>query len=422
MSATSSVAKVQGVASLRTEAALPAGATFEATLEDVSRVDAPAEVVGKIELPVSSLPIHFEIPFDPSVVAPERTYSVRARIFVNGRLAWTSDQVHRVLTRGAGYSVEMTLKEVPRREPSGHDKSDGDAAMPAHGLRLPATFRGDLPCADCEGVRHHLDLWPDQVFHLRREWLGKDQVRGEVGRWRVDPARRALILEGGGEMPLQFEIKGPARLRQLDLMGKPIASELPYDLVSDGQLRPADISLFMAGEVTHLTDSLRFTECLTVKLSGRPGQRGATSRAGVRREEARTGRSALREPRGSIKQPPGIEQGRVEPTVTVERFVAAWPNQSSLAIEGRRAAGQYLLEDRAAAGRGDDRRRRSPRAAHRPEADCGRVELCGHRGVQPARGRVRGVRNDAVVQRRGIDADGLSATPGGHGAATAADA
>ncbi|TNC65377.1 copper resistance protein NlpE N-terminal domain-containing protein [Rubellimicrobium roseum] len=28
------------------------------------------------------------------------------------------------------------------------------------GLRLPATFTGTLPCADCLGIRTHLDLWP----------------------------------------------------------------------------------------------------------------------------------------------------------------------------------------------------------------------------------------------------------------------
>jgi len=54
----------------------------------------------------------------------------------------------------------------------------------AHGLRLPATFTGTLPCADCEGIAHHLDLWPNQAYHLRREWLGRegDAVRDEIGR------------------------------------------------------------------------------------------------------------------------------------------------------------------------------------------------------------------------------------------------
>jgi copper homeostasis protein (lipoprotein) len=128
---------------------------------------------------------------------------------------------------------------------------------------LPATYRGVLPCADCEGIRHHLDLWPDHVFHLRREWLGRDFVRDELGTWRVDAARGALLLEGGGEMPLQFERLGDGRLRLLDLDGRHIDSQLPYELTSDGTLDPTDLNLFVAGEMTYMADAARFTECLT---------------------------------------------------------------------------------------------------------------------------------------------------------------
>ena len=60
----------------------------------------------------------------------------------------------------------------------------------AHGLRLPASFAGDLPCADCERLRYRLNLWADQVFHLRRTWEGTDVRRDAVGRWSVDPDRR----------------------------------------------------------------------------------------------------------------------------------------------------------------------------------------------------------------------------------------
>ena len=34
----------------------------------------------------------------------------------------------------------------------------------AHGLTLPASFSGVLPCADCPGIRYHLDVWPDQGY------------------------------------------------------------------------------------------------------------------------------------------------------------------------------------------------------------------------------------------------------------------
>jgi hypothetical protein len=38
-------------------------------------------------------------------------------------------------------------------------------------------------------------------------------VRGDIGRWRIDPSRRALVLQDGADMLLQFEILGPDRLR-----------------------------------------------------------------------------------------------------------------------------------------------------------------------------------------------------------------
>jgi heat shock protein HslJ len=206
-----------------------------------------------------------------------------------------------------------------------------DTAAPviaALGLRLPATFRGDLPCADCEAIRHHLDLWPDQVFHLRREWLGKRFVRDEVGRWRVDPARQALVLHSGGEMPLQFEVMGPDTLRLLDMQGKPIASRLPYELASDGSLTPTDLSLSLAGEMTYMADAARFTECLT----------GRSYPVAMEGDFLRMERAYLKAAKGpgaplfvtfegSIVDRPKMEGAGVERTVVVNRFIDARPSQ-----------------------------------------------------------------------------------------------
>lgn len=104
------------------------------------------------------------------------------------------------------------------------------------GLAPPATFRGVLPCADCEGIRHVLELQPSATFRLRREWLGRDLLRDELGSWRVDPARGALILEAGGEVLLQFEVQDDHTLRLLDLEGRHIESQLPYELERDETL------------------------------------------------------------------------------------------------------------------------------------------------------------------------------------------
>lgn len=175
-------ASVRGSAFYREPVALPPGAVFEATLEDVSRADAPAEILGAVSLDASSGPPYaFTIPYDPRRLDPRGRYAVRARITLDRRLLFTSDSFHPVISDGHPDSVEIPMRVVGT----------------PHGLRLPASFRGVLPCADCPGVRHHLDLWPDEVFHLRREWLGRGLVRDDLGRWRFEPARRALILAGG---------------------------------------------------------------------------------------------------------------------------------------------------------------------------------------------------------------------------------
>ncbi len=206
--------------------------------------------------------------------------------------------------------------------------AEPEGIIGAHGLRLPATFKGDLPCADCPAIRHHLDLWPDQVFFLRREWVDRDLVRDDIGRWHVDPERDALILWGGGEMPLQLEIKGPDRLRQLDMEGQPIESELPYDLVSDGMLTPTELSLPLRGMMIYFADAARLTEC----LSGRSFPIAmeadfiALQRAYMeKRDEPASELMVSFE--GSIQPRPKMEGDGTELSVIVERFINVWPGE-----------------------------------------------------------------------------------------------
>ncbi|MCA8882915.1 MAG: META domain-containing protein [Rhodobacteraceae bacterium] len=135
----------------------------------------------------------------------------------------------------------------------------------AHGLRLPASFTGTLPCADCAGIAHHLDLWPNQIYHMRRVWEGRDPAftRDEVGRWHADPARGALVLTGASEAPIFWQVMGPDRLRQMDLEGNPIDSDLPLDLISLGALQETDLSLPLQGLFLYLADAASFEICLT---------------------------------------------------------------------------------------------------------------------------------------------------------------
>lgn len=202
------------------------------------------------------------------------------------------------------------------------------SAAEEHGLRLPATFRGDLPCGDCEAIRWHLDVWPDGVFHLHREWVGRSLVRDEVGTWRFETNRRALVLRGGGEMPLQLEIKGPDALRALDMQGRPIVSLLPYDLSSDGTLKAADLTLNLAGHMTYQADAARFTECRTGRSYPIAMEADFVAMQKAYRE-------AVREPggplavtfEGAIVDRPKMEGAGLERTVVVKRFMKAGPDE-----------------------------------------------------------------------------------------------
>ena len=227
-----------------------------------------------------------------------------------------------VLACLSGLSVPVMAAEPPAAAAA------PEGVVGAHGLRLPATFKGDLPCADCPAIRHHLDLWPDQVFFLRRDYVDRDLVHDDIGRWHVDPERRALILRGGTEMPLQFEIKGPELLRQLDMQGQPIESDLPYDLVSDGTLTPTELSLRLRGMMIYFADAARLTEC----LSGRSFPIAmeadflALQRAYMEKREAPASELMVSF-EGSIQPRPKMEGDGTELSVIVDRFINVWPGE-----------------------------------------------------------------------------------------------
>jgi copper homeostasis protein (lipoprotein) len=197
------------------------------------------------------------------------------------------------------------------------------------GLRLPASFVGDFPCADCQGIRTHLDLWPDQAFHARQEYLGRDFTRDFLGRWRVDPARKALILDGSGGTVLRLGVEGPNKLRLLDRQGKPIASKRPYELVSNGTLEPTDLELTLGGEMTYFADSPRMVLCATGRNHPIAMEADFLKAQEAYRRAANPPTSPVYVTfEGTITQRPKMEGEGTETSVVIRRFINAWPGQS----------------------------------------------------------------------------------------------
>lgn len=112
---------ISGTAMYRERMALPPNAVFVAVLEDVSLADSKAtEIARTTILRPSPPPIRFSISFDSSKIDSKRSYSVRARIRVDGKIWFASDSAHPVLTRGAGNTVDILLKRISADASAAH--------------------------------------------------------------------------------------------------------------------------------------------------------------------------------------------------------------------------------------------------------------------------------------------------------------
>lgn len=197
-------------------------------------------------------------------------------------------------------------------------------------LDLPASFTGTLPCHDCKAVRAHLDLWPDGVFHLSRTHDGKPGRDDDLGRWRRDPGAAVILLYGGREMPLQFEVTGPRTVRALDLYGKPAGQGDRYDLTGTGQLQPTDLSRGLHGMFRYMADAAMFEECLTGRRYpvAMEGDYLALERAYLALPGRAPGAPVMASFDGELTERPRMEGTGTVPTVVVRRFVGLWPSQT----------------------------------------------------------------------------------------------
>ncbi len=324
--AASGEAHITGTASYRERMALPPGAVFEAVLEDVSLADAPAVELGRTTLEEpGNPPFHFDIEYDPTAVRPEGNYSVRAQVSVGRKLLFVSDTVNPVLTRGASSEVAIWMIKVGDTAAPPTDKTP---AIGAHGLRLPATFTGTLPCTDCAEERVQLNLWPDQVFFLRRTSSDNEGRRDSIGRWSADADRHVLDLRGTGTQ-LQFQILGPDRLRLLAGEEKAVEHEGADELVATDEFKSLDPHLPLRGMLTYVADEARFTECLTgrdyplVKDEDYSSLEHAYLAAG-----AEVAGPIMASFDGAIVRDPEGSGTDAEPQVLVERFVGVWPGET----------------------------------------------------------------------------------------------
>jgi copper homeostasis protein (lipoprotein) len=316
---------VTGTAAFQQHEALPPTAVFEARVEDISRVGAAAVVIAssRIENP-GRPPIAFQLEVDPGKVDARRRYVVRATVTIDGKLVLTTDCVYRVLTHGHGRDVAVLLRAAgaPRTGLVG-------AAQGSPLGALPATYGGDLPCADCIALRYRLNLFPDGSFFLSTLHEGRSaEPAYDIGAWALSSDRGTLVLQGGREAPLRFRIVDAGTLRMLGQDGRDIESKLNYALARRPQFEPMEPRLTMRGLYRREGTAGVFTECLT-------RQRWIIAPTGASAALERETDKARREPddellvslEGEVR-PATQAEGKAQSTLVVRRFIGVWPGET----------------------------------------------------------------------------------------------
>lgn len=315
---------VTGTAAFLQPETLPRTAVFEARVEDISRVGAAAVVIGstRIENP-GAPPIAFTIDLDPGKVDARRRYAVRATISIDGKLALTTDRVYPVLTHGHGREVAVLLRAAgPRPALVGAPEGSPLGA-------LPATFRGDLPCADCAALRYGLNLFADGSFFLSTFYDGRSaEPVYDIGAWVLSSDRGTLVLQGGREAPLRFRVIDAGTLRLLGQDGRDIESKLNYTLVRQPRFEPLEPRLTMRGMYRREGDAGVFTECLTrQRWPVAPSEAGATLEREYAKARRETEDELLVSLEGEVRQLTRAG-GKAQPTLVVQRFVGVWPGET----------------------------------------------------------------------------------------------
>ena len=132
-------------------------------------------------------------------------------------------------------------KKVEEQTPATTETvSEATVADTAHtaenALDWNGTYKGILPCADCEGIKTELELNSDKTYEIKETYLGKGDGKPfeSKGSFQFDSKNSSIIeLDKAGDSRKYFVAEG--YLKALDLEGNEITGALAdrYQLKKD---------------------------------------------------------------------------------------------------------------------------------------------------------------------------------------------
>lgn len=147
-----------------------------------------------------------------------------------------------------------------------HNRAEMEVLEPtqAEALKpMQQSWRGVLPCADCEGIETSLFLEKDGTWVMNQHYQGAKapSTFASYGTW-ARTADKLVLTDTAGEKRY-FRAKGEG-LEMLDMQGNPIESQFNYTLAPVTAALPAT-PMAMRGMYFYMADAAIFTDCATGK-------------------------------------------------------------------------------------------------------------------------------------------------------------
>ena len=113
-----------------------------------------------------------------------------------------------------------TIAKVITETPSISDNSQ-------NALDWAGSYKGVIPCADCEGIETEIVLNQDLTYVKKTKYLGKGdgKIFEENGSFVWDKSGGSISLKTSTGGPSHYKV-GENQLIQLDMQGKPITGDL----------------------------------------------------------------------------------------------------------------------------------------------------------------------------------------------------
>ena len=138
-----------------------------------------------------------------------------------------------------------------------------DTHTSANSLDWQGTYKGTLPCADCQGIQTELTLNNDNTYVLSTKYLGKDSISNvENGSFSWNKEGNAITLADAKNKPGQYFV-GENRVTQLDMSGNKITGALTDNYILAKQ--PANLNTDKKSSAQLVETYWRLTE-----LMGKP--------------------------------------------------------------------------------------------------------------------------------------------------------